>query len=121
LVEGIVTDTLDPVVGLTLIGDKDSRKEIRVVIDTGFSGYLYLSEEYVDDILVEYVFTDEFELANGETIIEDAFSGKIIFDDKLTEVFLIFTSSEDSLVGALLLKDFILTINYPQRTVTVLG
>jgi clan AA aspartic protease len=118
MIQGQVTDLLEPVVKLTLKGAK-RLKEIEAIVDTGFSGYLCLSLRYVSDIAVEYAFTDEFELADGSTVSEDVFLGKVIFGGEEREIFVIFTASEDSLIGAALLADRLLTIDYPGRRVVI--
>lgn len=62
---------------------------------------------------------ERYELANGEVVAMDVFRGTIVFDGREQEVNLILTASEDTLIGAALLSDHLLTINYPERTVRV--
>ncbi len=118
MIRGRVTDLLEPVIGLVL--KRAGRlKEIEAIVDTGFSGYLCLSLRYIADISLEYAFTDEFELADGRTISEDVFLGEVIFDGEEREIFVVFTASEDSLIGGSLLADHVVTIDYPRREVVI--
>lgn len=118
MIRGRVTDLLEPLIGLVLKG-AGRLKEIEVIVDTGFSGHLCLSLRYIADISIEYAFTDEFELADGSTVSEDVFLGKVIFGGEEKEIFVIFTASEDSLIGASLLADHVITIDYPRRGVVI--
>lgn len=115
---GSVTEGLEPVVEIGLRRG-DTTTTILAVIDTGFSGTLCLAERYADQIDLEFKFVERYELANGEIIVKDVFRGKIVFVRQEQEVDLIFTASQDTLLGASLLQHSKLTIDYPGRTVRI--
>lgn len=118
MIEGYVNETLEPVVE---IGLKQGNviTMIPAVVDTGFSGYLCLAEQYVDQMEMVFEFAEPYELANGEIIVKDVFRGSIVFDGREQEVHLILTASQDTLIGASLLQDYRLSIDYPRRTVRI--
>lgn len=118
MIEGRVDEALEPVVGVGLKRG-DTITTILATVDTGFSGYLCLAEQYIDQLDIVFKFVERYELANGEIIVKDVFRGSIVFDGREQEVDLIFTSSQDTLIGASLLKDCKLSIDYPGRTVRI--
>src|SRR5215471_15371909 len=102
MVEGRVNENLETVVEIGLKRG-DIVTWIRAIVDTGFSGTLCLAEQYVDQIDLDFKFVERYELANGEVIVKDVFRGGIVFDGYEQEIDLIFTASQDTLIGASLL------------------
>ena len=90
-----------------------------MLLDTGFNGYLCLAELYIDQIYLTFDFAEQYELANGEVITKDVFVGTIVFDGREQEIEVIVTASQDTLIGASLLKDYELRVNYPKCTVQI--
>jgi len=66
-----------------------------------------------------FKFVERYELANGEVIAKDVFRSSIVFDGREQEADLILTTSRDTLIGAALLKDYQLSIDYPRRAVRI--
>ena len=119
MIEGRVTDeSLEPMVEIGL-KQGDTLTMIQAVVDTGFSGYLCVAEQCVDQLDMTFEFAESYELANGEVIVKDVFRGSIVFHGRALEVDLILTASQDTLIGASLLKDHKLSIDYPGRTVRI--
>jgi clan AA aspartic protease len=116
--KGRVTEGLEPVVEIG-IRRGDTVTAVPAIIDTGFSGTLCLAERHVDQIDLEFKFVERYELANGEIIVKDVFRGKIVFVGQEQEVDLIFTTSQDTLLGASLLQHSKLIIDYPGCTVQI--
>jgi len=118
MIEGYVNEVLEPVVEIGLKrGDVVTR--ISAVVDTGFSGCLCLAEQWIDQLEMTFEFAEPYELANGEVIAKDVFQGNIVFDEREQEVDLILTASPDTLVGASLLKNYRLSIDYPKCIVRI--
>ena len=65
------------------------------------------------------MFVERYELANGEVIAKDVFLGSVVFDGCEQEVDCIVTASQDTLIGASLLKNYALRIDYPKCTVQI--
>lgn len=118
MIEGDVNEFLEPLVEIGLKRG-DTVTSIPAVVDTGFSGYLCLAEQHIDQIEMTFKFVERYELANGEVIIKDVFLGSILCDGREQEVDFIVTASQDTLIGALLLKDYKLSIDYPKGTVQI--
>ncbi|MCI2424443.1 hypothetical protein LM599_00155 [Candidatus Acetothermia bacterium] len=97
----------------------DAVTMIPAIVDTGFSGSLCLAEQHVDQLAMTFQFVERYELANGEVIAKDVFRGSIMFDGREQEVELILTASQDTLIGASLLKGYKIMIDYPGRTVRI--
>ncbi len=116
MIWGRVTEALDPVVELGL-KQGDAITAIPAVIDTGFSGMVCLAERYLEQIALTFRFIERYELANGDVVAQDVFEGHIVFDGQEQEVELIVTTSHDTLIGAALLKNYTLTIDYPGQQV----
>jgi len=118
MIQGYVTETLDPVIEIGLQRG-EATESIPTIVDTGFSGHLCLSNQHEDKIEMVFHHVERYELANGEVVVMDVFRGTIMFDEREQEVNFILTASEDTLIGAALLRDHLLTVNYPKRTVQV--
>lgn len=119
MIEGCVKEeSLEPVVKIGL-RQGDTLTTIQAVVDTGFSGYLCLAERCVDQVDMTFEFAEPYELANGEVIVKDVFRGSIVFNGRELEVDLILTASQDTLIGASLLKDHKLSIDYPGGSVRI--
>jgi clan AA aspartic protease len=113
-----VNEDLEPVVEIGLKAG-DAVTVIPAVVDTGFSGYLCLSEQYIDRLEMTFKFVERYELADGAVLVKDVFRGKIVFDGHEQEMDVMLTASEDTLVGASLLQTYKLSIDYPRRTVRI--
>lgn len=119
MIEGYVKEeSLEPMVEIGLKGS-GIVTIISAVVDTGFSGYLCLADQLVDQLDMMFEFAERYELADGEVIVKDVFRGSIVFDGRELEVDLILTASQDTLIGALLLRDYKLSIDYPGRTIRI--
>ena len=118
MIKGFVNEDLEPVVEVGLVaGDKVERTF--AIIDTGFNGYLCLAENLIDKMDLSYIGTDLFELGNGETVENDVFSGRIIFDEIECDALVILSTSSDVLIGTSLLKAKTLFIDFIDRRVEV--
>jgi len=115
--QGIINDYLEPIIELGLFDNEEKIVKITAVVDTGFSGYICLSEKHIDDIAISYEYAESYELANGKIIIKDVFEGNIFFNGNREKVKIIFTESQDTLVGAQLLKKLTVKLNYPKKII----
>lgn len=118
MIQGYVNEILEPVIEIGLKRG-EATESIPAIVDTGFSGYLCLSKRHEDKIKMVFHHVERYELANGEVVVMDVFRGTTVFDGREQGVDLILTASEDTLIGAALLRDHLLTIDYPKRTVRV--
>ena len=118
MINGPVNELLEPVVEIGLKRG-ETITNIPTIVDTGFSGYLCLAEQYIDQIDMTFKFVERYELANGSVITQDVFQGSIVFNGREQEVEIIVMASQDTLIGASLLKDYELRVNYPRCTVQI--
>jgi len=116
MIKGEVTEALDPVIEIGL-KDGETVSMIEAIVDTGFSGYLCLSEQWVDKLDMSFGFVESYEMANGEIITRDVFRGVIRFNGQERGVDVILTTSDDTLIGASLFKEYLVAIDYPRRHV----
>ncbi|MFH1563314.1 MAG: clan AA aspartic protease [Nitrospirota bacterium] len=119
MIKGYISEDLEPIIEIELIDENHNLSKINAVVDTGFTGYLCLSENLVEKMRLEYLFTDNYELANGKIVEEDVFAGNVIFDNKKEDVSVILSKSEDNLIGACLLKNKKVTINYVTKEIEI--
>jgi len=116
MIQGHVNEALEPIVEIDL-----KREEVMVIIpaivDTGFSGYLCLSERHADKMTMAFHHVERYELADGEVVTKDVFRGVIRFDGQEQKVDVILTASDDTLIGASLFKEYQVAIDYPRRHV----
>lgn len=66
VIKGYISKGLEPIVELKLRDENHNLSQINATVDTGFTGYLCLSEKMIEKMNLEYVFTERYELANGE-------------------------------------------------------
>jgi clan AA aspartic protease len=113
-----VTRDLEPVISLVVIGKKQ-RRRIRAVIDTGFSGYLCLPRKMIRELHLDFLMLTQFELADGQKVDMAAYRAKVEFQGSIRDIYIVQSESKDKLIGASLLEDQKLTIDYPARTVVL--
>jgi len=112
--------TLAPFVSLSLISATDEEIEVPAIIDTGYNGEVILSEDKIREIGLEFLGTIDTELADGEIVELDLFKGKIKWFDRIQEVAVGASRSEDTLIGTLLLGDCELDVNFKEGWVKIL-
>lgn len=83
-----------------------SWQEVDCLIDTGFSGGIALPESFQSKIKKEPLGFQEYELADGSRVIFALYEAKIRYKKKLKITNLLFTKSEDALVGIEFLSGF---------------
>ena len=112
--------TLAPFVNLMLISAVGEEVELPAIIDTGYNGEVILSEGRIRELGLEFLGTIDTELADGEVIELDLFRGRIKWFDKIREVAVGASRSEDTLLGTLFLADCELDVNFKDGWVKIL-
>ena len=118
MIDGHVTESLDPVIEIGIFDGK-AVETISVVVDTGFNGGLCLSMRHFASVELSYLYAEPFELANGQKSEEDVYRSRVLFDGVAREIEVVLTDAADSLIGAELLKDRTLFIDYPARKLRI--
>ncbi len=119
-IEGYVDHaSLSPVTNLTLISSEDEETEMPAVIDTGYNGEVIMPQHEIQAMGFELLGTIDSELANGQVVEIELFSGRIKWFDQVREVAVGSSRSTDLLLGTLLLTDCELYINFKKGQVTI--
>jgi clan AA aspartic protease len=103
---------------ITVIGGRQTIV-VDAVLDSGFNGDLCLPAQAAIQLGLELYGMQRIELADGTKKRELFFTGEVVFngESRAAEIFL--TDSEDALIGAGLLLDHILTLNYIDQIVEI--
>ncbi len=96
-----------------------SLTEIDCLIDTGYSGGIALPESYQSELKTKPLAFQEYELADGSKVIFAIYETKIQYKGVSKLVNLIFTKSEDSLLGIEFLNGFRFILDLKQSKVTL--
>lgn len=118
MITGIVNENDEPAVSISLIL-KGKPSDFVAVIDTGFNGYLSVSQKLVNKSSWYFLGYEEYEIATGEKVTQKVYLGEIIFDGKKTNSYILTSKSEDILIGTKLLKNKILTIDFRLRKLRI--
>ena len=88
-------------------------------IDTGFSGALALPNEQVTRLALQKVGTAAGGLADGSRVTFHTYACHISWFGAERHLEALASAGHFALIGLGLLEDYILTIDYPSRTVTL--
>ena len=94
-------------------------REWKAIIDTGFNGDLELPEALASLIKLRYIGRGTSLLAGNQAIEEDQFLVEVPFEDKTVRGIATFVSGDNILLGTNMLREHVLLIDFPQRTVTL--
>jgi predicted aspartyl protease len=121
MLRGWLREDLQAIVEVELGLSDGSWHAVPAVIDTSFNGQVCLSRGLIDehDVLLTHQGSVDVELASGEVIEEDVFSGSVRFDGRELTADIIVGDAADSLIGTGLLTGKILLINFATGEVRV--
>lgn len=88
-------------------------------VDTGFNGGLELPVTLLEHVDAKFVGVVESSLAAGQRIVEDCYLIEFTFDGEPRIIEATFADTEELLIGTELLTNHILSINFPNRTVSI--
>lgn len=107
-----------PRIDLSLV--VNNRKiNVSALIDTGFDGYLSLPKSLAEKLELKFVDTINMELADGAIKRFDLYEVKIIFDNEEKSIHTFLTDSDDVLVGAALLADKKLELDFKNKIIQI--
>jgi predicted aspartyl protease len=87
------------------------------VIDTGFNGDLELPLSLFDAFEPEYQAEELFELAAGQSVVQDVYVVRFPFDDLVMPATATFVESDTILIGTGLMRRHRLIIDFVARTI----
>jgi clan AA aspartic protease len=119
MITGTVNARREAVIRIAVQGKQDQIRDVEAVIDTGYTGFLILSPQTVEELELTYLGRMKCTLANGAQEDFEVFSATVIWDgqERLIEVDV---TNTDPLIGMLLLNGYELRIEVtPGGSVTV--
>ncbi len=99
----------EPIVRLVLEGPSGQSREVEVVVDTGFNGFLTLTPALTAELGLPYVVTNPAFLADGSEVLIDVPIATVLWDGHPRQVD-VQMSDATPLVGMLLLDGYDLSI-----------
>jgi clan AA aspartic protease len=119
MITGTVNARREAIIRIAVQGKQDQLRDVEAVIDTGYTGFLILPPETVEELELTYLGRMKCTLANGAKEDFDVFSATVIWDgqERLIEVDV---TNTDPLVGMLLLNGYELRVEVtPGGEVTI--
>ena len=109
MIEGAVNAAYEAIVPLRIQGLEGQTRDIKAVVDTGYSGFLTLPATLVDELGLPFAHVRQAFLANDEEVTFEVHKATVLWDGQPREVY---TYAADSmpLVGMLLLDGHDLSI-----------
>lgn len=109
MITGSVNARREAMIRVTVHGQSDQASDVEAVIDTGYTGFLILPPQTVEELELTYLGRMKCTLANGAKEDFDVYSATVIWDgqERLIEVDV---TNADPLVGMLLLDGYKLEI-----------
>lgn len=120
MIQGIVTESLEATVRLRLIGMKEMEAELDAVIDTGFTQYLTLPQNWVDALALPLIERDRMYLADGSDIVVNLHEGMVAWEGREREV-VIHCVEGPPLIGMSLLLNHLLTAEVKEGGIVTLS
>ena len=102
MIRGVVNARLQGIVTLQATGPSGRMREINAVIDTGFTDFLTLSHEIIDELDLDFAINVQAFLADGSEEILPMFNVTVTWDGEPRRVRAIATRGE-SLLGMAML------------------
>ena len=95
------------------------KKKVDCLIDTGFSGGLALPEFYQTQLKLKPLAFQELELADGSLVAFAVHKIRVQYKDSAKTVSLIFTKSEDALLGIEFLEGLKFVLDLKERKISL--
>lgn len=103
MIRGRVSQDLQAVVEVTLIGDAGQHRSVEVVLDTGFQGYLVLPLYVIRELGLQHPEQDTFVLASGEEVDFNTYLATVSWHDRPRMV-IVLEAESTPLMGTFLLR-----------------
>jgi len=110
MIKGAINRDLEAILRLTLVGAGGVTRNIDVVIDTGFNGFLTLPLAIIDELKWPYLFRQQGELADGSLHVFDVHSGAVRWEGKQRDVE-VEVADADPLLGVAMLEEHVLNMD----------
>ncbi|MDZ7291438.1 MAG: hypothetical protein ONB44_07650 [candidate division KSB1 bacterium] len=118
MTEGLINEHGHPLVEVEVSGSRTTVK-LSALLDSGFDGELCLPIEVAVPLGLELVAVQTVEFADGSTKKELVFDGRLRWEGELRRTQVYLTASEQALVGAGLLIDRLVTLDFRSGVVRI--
>jgi clan AA aspartic protease len=105
MIRGVVTDQLEAVIRLTVVGAHGQKRNVEAVIDTGFDGFLSLGPRLIAELDLSWFKRGRALLADGSESLFDVFEAVVLWDKRRRQIF-VDEADTEPLVGMALMVDF---------------
>ncbi len=95
---------------LVVVKSGSKLKSINAVIDTGFTGFLSLPSDAIDEIGLSWSYSDQATLGDGSETLFDIYEATVIWDGQIREIE-INSANTEPLLGMSMLKDYRLQVD----------
>ena len=86
MIEGAVNAAHEAVIGLVVQGPSGRTRDVRAVVDTGFSRFLTLSPAMVTELGLDFRGADRFVLADGSEVTLHVYAATVLWDGRPRDV-----------------------------------
>jgi clan AA aspartic protease len=86
VIVGEVKPSREALIRLALAGPAGRRVELDAIIDTGFTDFLTVPRQVIEELGLRFRESMAYELANGDLDMFDLYEGKVLWDGRWREV-----------------------------------
>ena len=86
MIVGEVKPSREALIRVALAGPAGRRVELDAIIDTGFTDFLTVPRQVIEELGLRFRESMAYELANGDLDMFDLYEGKVLWDDRWREV-----------------------------------
>jgi len=109
MMQGIVNQSCEATIPLVISNANRQTQLIDAVIDTGFTGYLSLPREIIDDLKLPWTGIDRGTLGDGSEVTFEVYAATVIWDGQYRDI-PVNEAETDPLIGMNLLYGYDLRI-----------
>ncbi len=102
MITGKITANREAIIELEIIGSNQKRENVEAVLDTGFNGYLTLTNDLINSLKLQLAGSRHVTLGDGNVVVLDMYLAKVLWHGQEREV-LILEAEGGPLVGMSLL------------------
>ncbi|MGI0491325.1 clan AA aspartic protease [Alkalinema pantanalense CENA528] len=106
---GVVSDSCEAIIKVTIGGAETPKVTVDALIDTGFTSFLALPRSVIESLGLPWHFSDVGTLGDGSEVIFEVYTGHVIWDGAV-QIIDVVASEAMPLVGMGLLYGFKLQI-----------
>ena len=119
MIQGYVDQYLQAKVPISILSKSGKISALDAVVDTGFSGHLSISIYEINKMGLTFSHSEKFEFGDGRRAEQSVYLGQLIFDNQRFLANALISKSRDTLIGAALLVNKKLEIDYPNNSVRI--